>query len=178
MREGGLAPDVPLGPFEGVPITAYAAEGKTARLHAQRDCSYLRAEQVRRLNVALNAVTIKRMCSQCARWGRWARPGTALGMFLQVFFGYGLVEELDSYTEADPDDDVTEQELVAAAMALWVTGRSAMTRTKPNGRPSWKPANCVTRGSSRAGARRWRVCLTQPTLSLVTHGSGPGRTGG
>jgi hypothetical protein len=45
-------------------------------------------------------------------------------MFLQVFFGYGLVEELDSYTEADPDDDVTEQELVAAAMALWVTGRS------------------------------------------------------
>ena len=63
------------------------------------------------------------MCGQCARWGRWARPGTALGLFLQVFFGYGLIEELNSYTEPDPDD-VTEQELAVAAMALRAGERS------------------------------------------------------
>jgi hypothetical protein len=42
VRESGLTPDIPLGPFEGAPITAHAATGKTARLHARRDCSYLR----------------------------------------------------------------------------------------------------------------------------------------
>jgi len=118
VRESGLTPDIPLGPFEGTPITAYAATGKTARLHARRDCSYLRTNQVHELVMPLDAATIERMCGDCARWGTWTRPGTALGIFLRAFFGYGLTQELNSYTEPDPDEDVTEQELADAAALL------------------------------------------------------------
>jgi hypothetical protein len=39
MREVGLIPDVPLGPFEGMPVTAYAAQSLTAKLHASKDCA-------------------------------------------------------------------------------------------------------------------------------------------
>lgn len=51
-------------------------------------------------------------------WGTWARPDTAVGMFLQVFWGYGLAYEIDNYAGPDPDDEVTVQEIDEAAELL------------------------------------------------------------
>lgn len=120
MREEGLTPDVPLGPFEGMPVTAYAAQGLTARLHASKDCARLKAGQVRELRIPLDASMIRRMCADCALRGRWARPGTALDMFLQVFRGWGLVHDLGQYAAADPDGDgePTDSEVAQAAERL------------------------------------------------------------
>jgi hypothetical protein len=117
MREGGLTPDIPLGPFEGTLIPAYAAT-KAGRLHARPDCPRLRADHVSELKMPLNAVSFERICAECARWGRWALPGTALGMYLEVVSGYGLPYQLDSYTEPDLDDFVTDKEIAVAAALL------------------------------------------------------------
>ena len=46
MRNEGLTPDVPLGPFEGILITAYSAASKDAKLHASRNCTRLKAGTV------------------------------------------------------------------------------------------------------------------------------------
>jgi hypothetical protein len=123
LYENGLVPDIPLGPFEGSPITGYAGSGKTSRLHARLDCSQLRATHVQKLTVPICAATIRRMCGQCARWGPWARPGTALEIFLSALGGTGLTYELTSHTEPDPDE-VTDQELTDAAMVLQAGARS------------------------------------------------------
>lgn len=117
MRDAGLKPDIPLGPFEGALIAAYTTKSRSSKLHARRECSSIRAEAHVQL-VPLNADVITRMCGECAVWGRWARPGTALDLFLRVFWGYGLSSELDRYTTSDPDDDLTDEDIANAAGAL------------------------------------------------------------
>jgi hypothetical protein len=117
VREGGLTPDIPLGPFEGTLIPAYAA-GKAARLHARPDCPRLRADQASEVTVPLGAASIERMCADCARHRGWAPSGIALGMYLENFAGYGLAGELDSHTGPDPDDRVADQEIADAAALL------------------------------------------------------------
>lgn len=119
MTHGVLTPDVRLGPFEGTPLTAYAAVGRTARLHANPTCNRLRTDTPRELQVSLDASTIARMCTECASWGRWARPGTALGLFLEEFRGIGMAYELGFCLGPDPDDpDPTVREITEAAAVL------------------------------------------------------------
>ena len=119
MTYGGLTPDIPLGPFEGTPLTAYAAAGKAARLHASLTCNRLRTDTPRELRVPLDAATIARMCTECASWGRWARPGTALGLFLEEFRGIGMAYQLNFCLGPDPDDpDPTAREITKAAAVL------------------------------------------------------------
>jgi hypothetical protein len=117
VREGGLTPDIPVGSFEGVLIPVYVA-AKAARLHARLACPRLRADHVSELKVPLNAISIEQMCAECARWGRWAPPGSALGMYLEVFSGCGLPDQLASYTGPDLDDFVTDKEIADAAALL------------------------------------------------------------
>ena len=94
MRDEGLTPDVPLGPFEGALVTAYSAASKDAKLHASRNCTRLKAGTVLAHEIPLNSAAIKRMCADCAMHGRWARPGTSLELFLREFRGRGLVGPL------------------------------------------------------------------------------------
>jgi len=117
MTDGGLTPDLPLGPFEGVSITAYTPS-RSAKLHASRHCSRLRAGKISEVGLPLNAATIERMCPQCATWGRWVPERTALGIFLKVITGLGFVYELNSHVEPDPDGDVTDAEIDSAAVLL------------------------------------------------------------
>ena len=77
-----LTDDIPFGPFEGVPIRAYTARSKQARLHADPGCSSLSAVNAVEVSVPLTASSVKRMCSGCAKSPRWARPTTSLGEFL------------------------------------------------------------------------------------------------
>lgn len=118
MRNEGLTPDIPLGPFEGMLVTAYSAASKDAKLHASRNCSRLKAGTVLEHEIPLNSAAIKRMCVDCAVYGRWAPPGTSLELFLREFRGRGLVGELDSYARADPDEDEPSVDQVAEAAAL------------------------------------------------------------
>ena len=119
MTYGGLTPDVPLGPFEGTPLTAYASAGKTARLHASLTCTRLRTGTPRELRVPFDAATVARMCTECASWGRWARSGTAFGLFLEEFRGVEMAYHLDFCLGPDPDDpDPTAREIAEAAAVL------------------------------------------------------------
>jgi hypothetical protein len=119
MTHAGLTPDVPLGPFEGTPLTAFAAAGRTTRLHASLACNRLRTDTPRELRVSLDASTIGRMCTECASWGQWARPGTALGLFLKEFRGVGMAYELEACLGPDPDDPgPTPREITEAAAVL------------------------------------------------------------
>lgn len=119
MTYGGLTPDVPLGPFEGTPLTAYAAAGKTARLHASLTCTRLRTGTPRELRVPFDAATVARMCTECTSWGRWARSGPALGLFLEEFRGVEMAYHLDFCLSPDPDDpDLTAREIAEAAAVL------------------------------------------------------------
>lgn len=59
-----------------------------------------------------------RLCSRCTEWGSWARPTTALGMFLRALGGVGLLRQLQSYTEPDKDECWTLEEVEAAAETL------------------------------------------------------------
>lgn len=117
VSEGGLTPDIPLGPFEGALIPAYVT-GKASRLHARTDCPRLRADQASEVTVPLAAASIARMCAECARHRGWVPSGTALGMYLENFAGYGLAGELDSHTGPDSDDLVPDQEIAGAAALL------------------------------------------------------------
>ncbi|GAB3972360.1 hypothetical protein GCM10029978_049300 [Actinoallomurus acanthiterrae] len=118
MSEFVLTVDVPLGPFEGAPITVYAAKGKSARLHSGETCSSLRTDNVLALTVPLDSVAIGRMCRQCAEWGTWARPDTALGIFLASLTGLGLLYELNSHGAGEADEEWTEQEVEETAALL------------------------------------------------------------
>jgi len=69
VAEPVLTADIPLGPFEGMPIRVYAGKGKNARLHANDTCSSLRISDVRTFTAPLDAATVGRMCVACARGG-------------------------------------------------------------------------------------------------------------
>lgn len=99
-------------------LTAYAAAGK-ARWHASQTCARLRTGSPRELRVPLDAATIARMCTECTSWGRWARPVTALGLFLEEFRGVGMAYQLGSCLGPDPDDpDPTARQITQAAATL------------------------------------------------------------
>jgi len=117
VLDSSLAADVPLGPFEGTPVTVHSAKSKNAKLHATTTCTQLRSRDITTTQVPLNADTIGRMCSRCAQWGAWARPETGLGIFLRALGGVGLLYQLQSYTAPDPDDR-WEPDEVQAAIAL------------------------------------------------------------
>ncbi|MFD8478194.1 hypothetical protein [Kitasatospora sp. NPDC059673] len=73
------------------------------------------------LEVPLNAGTIARMCSVCAYHGDWDRPDSGVGLFLRALGGHrGLISQLKEYTEADPHDEVTQEEAEGAADVLRV----------------------------------------------------------
>ncbi|MCC9710684.1 hypothetical protein E4N62_38870 [Streptomyces sp. MNU76] len=110
--------DVPLGPFAGSLITVYSARSKAANLHVSRQCGRLRTSDVRTADVPLETTMLKRLCSRCAAWGVWGRPGTGLGMFLGALGGTGLLYQLQSYTEPDEDDCWTDREAREAAALL------------------------------------------------------------
>ncbi|RAJ32045.1 hypothetical protein K353_05921 [Kitasatospora sp. SolWspMP-SS2h] len=119
MRDSVLTADVPLGPFDGHLVPVFAAKGKAAKLHAHLRCSRLRADGAVASEAPLNAATIARMCSVCAHQGDWDRPDSGVGLFLRALGGYrGLLSQLQEYTEADPDDEVTQEEAEGAAQVL------------------------------------------------------------
>ncbi|MGK5450307.1 hypothetical protein [Streptomyces radiopugnans] len=116
MIYGLLTPDVPLGPFEGSPITVWSAQGKQAKLHASSSCSYLRSARATEREVYLDASVVARMCPQCGAYSSWARPGTGLAVFLDTLTGLGLLHELDSFRDADEDASSDEEVRQAAAL--------------------------------------------------------------
>ncbi|MEV4440823.1 hypothetical protein AB0K09_17730 [Streptomyces sp. NPDC049577] len=118
MLDCSLTADVPLGPFEGTPVTVHSAKGKNAKLHATRSCTQLRTPNVTTAEFPLNAATIGRLCSRCTQWGSWARPESGLGIFLGALGGVGLLYQLQSYTAPDPDDGWEQEEVKAAADLL------------------------------------------------------------
>ncbi|MFJ6141109.1 hypothetical protein [Kitasatospora sp. NPDC092286] len=118
MLDNSLTADVPLGPFEGTPVTVHSTRGKSAKLHATTTCTQLRSRDIATTQVPLNADTIGRMCSRCAQSGAWARPNTGLGIFLRALGGIGLLYQLQSYTAPDPDDCWEQDEIQAAAALL------------------------------------------------------------
>jgi hypothetical protein len=114
-----LTDDIPFGPFEGVPIRAYTARSKQARLHVSRECSSLSAVDAVEFSVPLTASSVKRMCSGCVKSPRWARPTTSLGVFLDdLLTGGGLLHELSSYGPDDLADDLEGHDVVRAAELL------------------------------------------------------------
>ena len=110
--------DVPLGPFEGSLVTVYSARSKAANLHVSRQCGQLRTSDVRTADVPLETAMLRRLCSRCAAWGVWGRPGTGLGMFLGALGGTGLLYQLQSYVEPDEDERWTDREVREAAGLL------------------------------------------------------------
>jgi hypothetical protein len=110
--------DVPLGPFEGSLVTVHSAKSKVANLHVSRQCGQLRTPDVRTVDVPLEATVLRRLCSRCAGWSVWGRPGTGLGMFLGAFGGTGLLYQLQSYVEPDGDECWTDREAREAAELL------------------------------------------------------------
>ncbi len=116
MAERGLAPGIPLGPFEGTPIYVYAGNGKNARLHARDSCSLLRTPAPRYFAVALDSAVLSRMCQSCAGWEQWGRPGTAVGIFLRTLTG--LIDELDRYTAESLEEDLNGRDVATAAGLL------------------------------------------------------------
>lgn len=113
-----LTDDIPFGPFENVPVRAYAARSKQARLHSDRECSSLRGVDVVELSVPLTASSVKRMCAGCAQSPRWARPSTSLGVFLEDLLGVGLLHELSRYTVDELADDLEGHDVSHAAALL------------------------------------------------------------
>ncbi|MFI1740186.1 hypothetical protein [Streptomyces sioyaensis] len=116
MIYGLLTPDVPLGPFEGSPITVWSTQGKQAKLHASSSCSYLRSARATEREVHLDASVVARMCPQCGASSSWARPGTGLAVFLDTLTGLGLLYELDNFRDADEDASSDEEVRQAAAL--------------------------------------------------------------
>jgi hypothetical protein len=117
MRYTRLTSDVPLGPFEGAAMTVWSAPGTKAKIHASPSCSSLRSARAAQKEIRLEAATVDRMCPQCTAYGRWARPGTSLGMFLDAMTGPGLPYELHYYAAAD-EDTYSDDEVDQAAALL------------------------------------------------------------
>ncbi|MFI9616794.1 hypothetical protein ACIHCM_34810 [Streptomyces sp. NPDC052023] len=111
-----LASDVPLGPFEGTPITDWSGRGRQAKLHAAPSCSYLRSAQADERVVYLDAAVVGRMCPQCGTYNSWARLGTGLAVFLDTLTGPGLLHELDRFRDTDESSPDGEEIRHAAAV--------------------------------------------------------------
>lgn len=119
MRDSVLTADVPLGPFDSHLVTVFTTKGRASKLHAHLRCPRLRADGAVASEASLNAATIGRMCSVCAHHGHWDRPDSGVGLFLRELGGYdGLLSQLQKYADADPDDEVTQEEAEGAAEVL------------------------------------------------------------
>ncbi|MEE1783387.1 hypothetical protein PUR71_10740 [Streptomyces sp. SP17BM10] len=128
VYENSLTVDIPLGPFEGTPVTVHSAKGRNAKLHTTTDCSLLRTAAVTEARLPLDVATVERLCAQCWSWGPWTRSGSGLGVFLRALGGVGLLFQLHCY--AGPDEDVhwDSEEVQAAADLL----RSAVANQEDN----------------------------------------------
>ncbi|MER7850600.1 hypothetical protein ABTZ03_42475 [Kitasatospora sp. NPDC096077] len=115
MYDNPLTADVPLGPFEGTPVTVHSAKGRSAKLHSTTDCSQLRTAAVTEARVLLDAATVGRLCAQCWSWGPWTRSGSGLGVFLRALGGSGLLFQQQCYDGPDEDVDWDCDEVQAAA---------------------------------------------------------------
>lgn len=65
----------------------------------------------------MDSAAIARMCASCAGRGRWTRPDTALGVFLEALLGVGLLWELNSnldFDDEEPPRDASELQVAAA----------------------------------------------------------------
>ncbi|SPT60099.1 hypothetical protein [Actinomadura madurae] len=168
MPDFALPADIPLGPFEGTLINVHAAKGKSARVHADRSCSALRTKDVRSLTLPLNAETIGRMCRQCAVWRRWARPGTALDIFLQAVTGMGLSYELDTHSAPD-EEDWPEEEVAAAALLLCEGDRPPGEDDDEDRWPEFEKARTVR----QAVFQRWTNAAESLNQALAVVGRYP-----
>ncbi|MEU5980093.1 hypothetical protein [Streptomyces sp. NPDC047315] len=140
MPYGLLTPDVPLGPFEGAVVTLWSTQARDAKLHSTSSCSYVRSARVAERKVRLDASAVGRLCTQCASYGSWARPGTGLAVFLNAVTGMGLLYELDRYCDAE-EDSFDGQELDDAASLLLpasAEGVSAQTGVEEEEDDRWE----------------------------------------
>ncbi|MFH8295383.1 hypothetical protein [Streptomyces sp. NPDC018059] len=96
-------------------ITVWSTPGSKAKLHASEHCSRVRSGTLTASELPLSAA-VERMCPRCAEFGRWARPGTGLGIFLEALTGLGLLYELGCY--AGPDEDTRTDEDVRQTATL------------------------------------------------------------
>ncbi|MFE9662868.1 hypothetical protein [Streptomyces sp. NPDC005955] len=163
MIYGLLTPDVPLGPFEGSPITVWSAQGKQAKLHASSSCSYLRSARATKREVHLDASVVARMCPQCGAYSSWARPGTGLAVFLDTLTGLGLLHELDSFRDADEDASSDEEVRQAAALLHWPapgvpTDTAAQAEAEDDDDTAWEELQQARR-VREAVFREWRDAL-------------------
>ncbi|MEV3970199.1 hypothetical protein AB0K68_18935 [Streptomyces sp. NPDC050698] len=132
MTYGLLTPDVPLGPFEGVAVTVWSARGKQSKLHTKSSCSYLRSARVTEQEVRLDATTVGRLCPQCTAYGSWARPGSALAIFMNAVTGLGLLYELGRCHEVD-EDSYSDEEVGQAASVLFRTASGSEENAPADG---------------------------------------------
>lgn len=116
MTHDQLSTRIPLGPFAESPVKVWSAPGKAAKLHASAHCSRLRSGQLVVSELPLHHV-VERWCPQCTTYGRWGRPGTGVGIFLDALSGMGLLYELDRYAGAD-EDTRSDDEVRQAAVLL------------------------------------------------------------
>ncbi|MGW2025211.1 hypothetical protein [Streptomyces decoyicus] len=163
MIYGLLTPDVPLGPFEGSPITVWSAQGKQAKLHTSSSCSYLRSARATEREVYLDASVVARMCPQCGAYSSWARPGTGLAVFLDTLTGLGLLYELDSFRDAD-EDACGDEEVRQAASLLHrptpavPTDTAAQDEAEDDEDAAWEELQ-ESRRVREAVFREWRGAL-------------------
>ncbi|MEJ8653773.1 hypothetical protein WKI65_38425 [Streptomyces sp. MS1.AVA.3] len=162
MIYGLLAPDVPLGPFEGSPITVWSAQGKQAKLHASSSCSYLRSARATEREVYLGASVVARMCPQCGAYSSWARPGTGLAVFLDTLTGLGLLYELDSFRDAD-EDAFGDEEVPGRQQPCFAGLRPTYPRTPPRG-----TRRRTTRTPRGRSCRRLGVCARRCFVNGAT----------
>ncbi|MFE7541070.1 hypothetical protein [Streptomyces platensis] len=163
MIYGLLTPDVPLGPFEGSPITVWSAQGKQAKLHTSSSCSYLRSARATEREVYLDASVVAQMCPQCGAYSSWARPGTGLAVFLDTLTGLGLLYELDSFRDAD-EDACGDEEVRQAASLLHrpapavPTDTAAQDEAEDDEDAAWEELQ-ESRRVREAVFREWRGAL-------------------
>ncbi|MET9378834.1 hypothetical protein ABZX98_32655 [Streptomyces sp. NPDC002992] len=138
MTYGLLTPDVPLGPFEGACVTVWSAQGREAKLHSKSSCSYLRSARATQREVRLDASAIGKLCTQCAAYGSWARPGTGLAIFLDTVTGLGLLYELGRFCQADEDSFGDEEVDEAACLLLPVSSDSDESARAEEEDESWE----------------------------------------
>lgn len=103
---------------------------------------------------------LRRLCSRCAAWGVWGRPGTGLGMFLGALGGTGLLYQLQSYVEPDEDERWTDREVREAAGLL---------RTEQDSDPDDEVEGGISRQEVREDAEELRGLI-------FAHWRGAGRS--
>ncbi|MBW8483890.1 hypothetical protein [Actinomadura parmotrematis] len=96
--------------------------GQDGRVHSARTCPGLHEDDAPPALVPLDAALIGAMCENCAKWHHWARPDSALGIFLCALTGMGLLYELGAHlpgpSDAGPEAEIADCETADAAALL------------------------------------------------------------